>query len=131
MSGHSFRDDLINGFKGKCPCCRRGKLFSSYLKATEKCDVCGEELHHHRADDLPAYFSILIVGHIVVLSAISFERHYHPSLWLHMLIWLPVTTILCLLILPPIKGAAIAIQWRLGMHGFGKSKRLRDSKTDH
>ena len=50
----------------RCPHCGKGHLFRAYLKVADNCDVCGEELFHHRADDLPPYISILIVGHLIV-----------------------------------------------------------------
>ena len=59
--GSLFRGALL-----KCPACGRGAMFRRYLKVADACPACGEELHHHRADDAPAYFTIVIVGHIVV-----------------------------------------------------------------
>jgi uncharacterized protein (DUF983 family) len=57
---------MRRGFCGRCPNCGKGRLFRAFLKVVDRCDHCGEELSHHRADDAPAYFVILIVGHIVV-----------------------------------------------------------------
>ncbi len=75
-------------------------------------------LHHHRADDAPPYFTIIIVGHIVVGLVLAVEMAYHPPLWLHAALWLPLTVILALVILMPIKGALVGLQWALRMHGF-------------
>jgi len=120
--------DLILGFKGLCPSCGKGKMFGTFLKISDHCPECHEELHHHRADDLPAYYVILIVGHIIVTAALVVETHFHPEYWVHMALWLPLTVILSLLLLQPIKGAVAALQWRMGMHGFKKAKQLRDEK---
>lgn len=118
----------MRGALCKCPACGEGKMFSSYLKVNDACPSCGEELHHQRADDMPAYYVVMIVGHVVVLAATSVEVAYSPSYWIHAALWLPLTLILSLGLLQPIKGMCIAIQWRFGMHGFRKSKDLRDAK---
>ena len=118
--------DFIMGFKSRCPNCEKGKLFKSYLKVTDQCSECGEEYHHHRADDLPAYYVILIVGHIIVTLALSIEAHFHPAYWVHLLLWGPSTIILALLLLQPVKGGITALQWRMGMHGFKHAKQIRD-----
>ena len=69
---------LRRGFLGRCPNCNRGKMFRAFLKVADHCAACGEVLHHHRADDAPAYFVILIVGHIVVPSALIVEVVFMP-----------------------------------------------------
>lgn len=126
-SADTLSQKLLLGFKGKCPNCSEGKMFESYLKIKHSCGDCGEEFHHHRADDLPAYYVILIVGHIIVTAALSVEFKYHPSYLTHLAIWLPSTVILSLLLLQPIKGAITALQWHTGMHGFKHAKASRDS----
>jgi uncharacterized protein (DUF983 family) len=84
----------------------------------DACPTCDEELHHHRADDAPPYFTIVIVGHIVVSLVLLVEMTYRPPLWVHAMLWLPLTVALALLLLPPIKGALVGLQWALRMHGF-------------
>lgn len=95
---------LLRGAALKCPACGTGAMFRRYLKVADACPRCGEELHHHRADDAPPYFTIVIVGHIVVSLVLAVEMAYRPPLWLHAALWLPLTVILTLLILPPVKG---------------------------
>jgi uncharacterized protein (DUF983 family) len=109
---------MLRGALLKCPACGAGALFYRYLKVCDTCPDCGEELHHHRADDAPAYFTIVIVGHIVVSLVLAVEIALRPPLWLHAALWLPLTLILTLVLLPPIKGALIGLQWALRMHGF-------------
>jgi uncharacterized protein (DUF983 family) len=109
---------LRRGLRGRCPACGRGNLFSRFLKVTERCAACGEELHHQRADDAPAYFVILIVGHIVVPLALMVETAFAPPLWLAFSLWLPLTLVLSLLLLQPVKGAIVGWQWAHRMHGF-------------
>ena len=114
----SILGSLLRGAALKCPACGTGAMFRRYLKVADACPHCGEELHHHRADDAPPYFTIVIVGHIVVGLVLAVEMAYRPPLWLHAALWLPLTVILALIILPPVKGALVALQWALLMHGF-------------
>lgn len=93
-------------------------MFRRYLKPADHCSACGEALHHQRADDAPPYFTIFIAGHLLVPALLAFERAFAPPLWLHALIWAPVTIALCLVLLPITKGAIIGLQWANYMHGF-------------
>lgn len=83
------------------------------------CPHCGEELHHHRADDAPAYFTIFIVGHVAVGGVLWMERAYQPSPWLQAGIWLSLAILMSFVLLPRIKGILVGLQWALRMHGFG------------
>jgi uncharacterized protein (DUF983 family) len=109
---------LLRGALLKCPACGKGAMFRRYLKVADTCPACGEELHHHRADDAPAYFTIVIVGHVVVSLVLVVEMAYRPALWVHAALWLPLTVLLTLLLLPSVKGALVGLQWALRMHGF-------------
>ena len=100
-------------------------MFGAFLKVKDHCDVCGEELHHHRADDFPAYVVILIVGHLLVPAVLSVETNFAPAYWVHLVLWLPPTLILTLGLLQPVKGAIVALQWHMGMHGFEEAKLAR------
>ncbi|TIQ36836.1 MAG: DUF983 domain-containing protein [Mesorhizobium sp.] len=113
---------IRRGLFGRCPHCGEGKLFYAFTKSVDKCSVCGEELHHHRADDLPAYLVIVIVGHIVVGAFMAVEATSTLTLWQHALIWVPLTFGLAVALLQPVKGAVIGLQWALYMHGFGGEK---------
>jgi len=110
---------MLRGLRGQCPNCGRGRLFRAFLKVADHCPACGEALHHHRADDAPAYFVILIVGHIVVPLALVVETAFAPPYWVHFSLWLPLTLFLAIGLLQPIKGAIVAYQWAHRMHGFG------------
>ncbi|MEP2943242.1 MAG: DUF983 domain-containing protein [Hyphomicrobiales bacterium] len=109
---------MWTGFKQKCPNCDKGKLFDRFLKVTDNCSHCGEALHHHRADDAPAYFTISIVGKIIVGLFVWVELAYQPSYWVHAALWIPALIIMALLALPLIKGAIVGLQWANYMHGF-------------
>jgi len=117
-----FKRAIWRGVSQHCPNCGKGQLFGTYLKVQDRCLVCAEALHHHRADDAPAYFTILIVGHFVVGGVLALERSLSPPTWAHLAIWLPLTLVGCLLLLPRIKGALVALQWALYMHGFDPAR---------
>ena len=109
---------LKRGFRGRCPRCGEGKLFRAFLKVDDHCSVCQLDFTPHRADDLPAYLVIVIVGHIVVPTILWVETDYSPPVPLQLAIYLPFTLILSLLLLQPVKGAVVGVQWALRMHGF-------------
>ena len=109
---------LKRGFRGRCPRCGEGKLFRAFLKTADSCSVCGQDFTPHRADDLPAYLVIVIVGHIVVPLALMIETNYSPPVALQLAIYLPLTFVASLALLQPVKGAVVGMQWALRMHGF-------------
>jgi uncharacterized protein (DUF983 family) len=109
---------LKRGFYGRCPRCGEGRLFRAFLKVDNACSACGQDFTPHRADDLPAYLVIVIVGHIVVPLALMIETAYSPPVALQLAIYLPLTFIASLILLQPVKGAVIGLQWALRMHGF-------------
>lgn len=109
---------MRKGALGRCPSCGEGRLFGRYLKVAGHCPACNEALHHHRADDAPPYFTILIAGHLLVPLLIVFETALRPALWVYTAIWAPVTLAVCLALLPVVKGAIVGLQWALYMHGF-------------
>ena len=109
---------LKRGFRGRCPRCGEGRLFRAFLKVDNACSVCGQDFTPHRADDLPAYLVIIIVGHIVVPLALMIETEYAPPVVLQLAIYLPLTVIISLILLQPVKGAVVGLQWALRMHGF-------------
>lgn len=116
---------ILRGAVGRCPNCGKGKLFKSFLKVAETCNHCGEELNHHRADDLPAYLIIVILGHVLIPGVVWVEVEYSPSYWVHAALWLPLTLILAIGLLQPIKGAVVATEWFLGLQGFFDAKQRR------
>ena len=111
---------IWNGLRCKCPNCGTGALFSGYLKVTDACENCGEALHHHRADDGPAYLTILLVGHLMVPFIHIGFVHLRPEPWILALVLTTLCVALALFLLPRMKGLVVAIQWAKRMHGFGK-----------
>lgn len=102
-------------------------MFPRYLKVVDACPCCGEELHHHRADDAPPYFTVFAAGHLIVPVMLGVERAAAPPLWLHLAVFLPLTVVLCLWLLPIFKGATIGLQWANYMHGFDTGKKADET----
>jgi uncharacterized protein (DUF983 family) len=121
----SLISNLLRGLRGKCPSCGKGRLFRAFLKVADHCPACGEALHHHRADDFPAYLVILIVGHVLVPLVLLAEQLYAPALATHLVLWIPACLIMTLGLLPPVKGTIVALQWHAGMHGFAEARKAR------
>lgn len=117
---------ITRGLLGRCPACGKGRMFRSFLKVADACDVCNEALHHHRADDFPAYLTIVVVGHLIVPITMYVEIAYAPSYWIHAAIWLPLVVASSLGTLRLLKGFVVAMQWQLGMHGFAAAKEARE-----
>lgn len=116
---------LLRGLRGRCPHCGTGRMFARFLKVAEHCPHCGEELHHHRADDLPAYLVILLLGHILIPGIVFLEVNYSPPYWVHAAIWLPLVPLLAIGLLSPCKGAVVAVEWFFGMRGFFPARQQR------
>jgi|FLOH01.1.fsa_nt_gi uncharacterized protein (DUF983 family) len=114
---YTMMSSIIRGLKRTCPHCGQGHIFKGYLKLSDHCSNCHAPTGEIRADDLPPYLTILLVGHLVVPSLLFVEVVYHPELWVQMTIWPALTLILTLSILPFIKGAAIGLMWHLKLKG--------------
>ncbi len=100
------------GLSGKCPRCGQGNLFDGFLSVKKSCMNCGLDFSFADSGDGPAVFVIMIVGFIVVGLVLFVELSYQPPIWVHMILWLPLTVILAGLVLRPLKGLMIALQFR-------------------
>ena len=94
-------------------------MFMGYLGLRAACPACGEDLSHQRADDGPAYLTILIVGHLLAPALLISYNLWHPDPWLMSAVLSVACVALSLFLLPRIKGAFIGFQWARRMHGFG------------
>ncbi len=115
-----LRPALWKAFKTKCPNCGEGKLLAGYLKVVDHCAACNEDYTHQRADDGPAWATMLIVGHLIPPIVMGiYEGFDEPTPW-KVAIFLGIfVTVITLLLLPRIKAMFVAIQWANRMHGFG------------
>lgn len=110
---------MRRGLSRRCPHCGQGGLFDGYLKVNDRCPVCREDLSHHRADDGPAYLTILVVGHLMApLLHIAFTQ-FRPDPLVLATVFAVGVVALSLFLLPRLKGMVVAIQWARRMHGFG------------
>ncbi len=111
---------LLRGWRMKCPSCGTGPMMRSYLKTRKQCAVCGEELHHHRADDGPAYVTILVSGHLLAPMILFVFTTFRPDPLVMAVLFCIGFTALALYLLPRFKGMFVAMQWAKRMHGFGR-----------
>ncbi|KQR32358.1 MULTISPECIES: DUF983 domain-containing protein [Agrobacterium] len=105
-------DPIKVGLQGCCPRCGRGKLFDGFIKLKPRCSACGLDYAFADAGDGPAVFVMLIVGFLIIGLALWFDSVFAPPVWLHALIWLPLTVIVSLLLLRKFKGIMVALQYR-------------------
>lgn len=110
---------MKRGALGRCPCCGTGRLFSSFLKVVHECPDCNEPMHHQRADDGPAYLTVLIVSHLGAPILMASYLAWRPSAMTMMLAFGLGSIVLSLAMLPVIKGGMVGLQWARRMHGFG------------
>ncbi|MCB2135207.1 MAG: DUF983 domain-containing protein [Rhodobacteraceae bacterium] len=114
-----LRPAMLRGWRRRCPSCGQGALLSSYLKVRDHCPHCGEELFHHRADDGPAYLTILIVGHLMAPLIMWAFIALRPDPLLLAGSFSAGCIALSLFLLPRLKGVIVSVQWAKRMHGFG------------
>ena len=111
---------LRRGWSRKCPNCGSGSLFNGYLKVKNSCEVCDQELYHHRADDGPAHLTILTVGLIMAPTLLITYEIWRPEPLTLFTIFGVGSIALSLYLLPRLKGAIVAYQWSRRLNGFGK-----------
>jgi len=102
---------LLSGLAGRCPNCGEGHLFEGFLKVSPSCEACGFDLSSADSGDGPAVFVILVGGFLVAFAALFTEIAFRPPIWVHMVIFLPLTVVVCLGLLRPFKGAMLAAQF--------------------
>lgn len=105
-------------------------MFGRFLKVRPSCDMCGLEMGEHRADDLPPYLVIVLVGHIVGYLLLKIEMGYDVPLWISVTVWPLLALVMALALLQPVKGAVVGLQYAFGMHGFDKIPPIRPDATD-
>ncbi|MBN8290374.1 DUF983 domain-containing protein [Rhodobacter sp. NTK016B] len=110
---------LRRGWMRRCPHCGTGRIMKGYLKVADSCPDCGEDFHHHRADDGPAYLTILVVGKVIMALYLAVFLAFRPEPWVMIALCWGVALAMALFLLPRFKGALVALQWSRRMHGFG------------
>jgi len=107
----SAPNPLLAGLLGRCPSCGEGGLFEGFLTVAPRCDACGYDLAKADSGDGPAVFVIMIAGFLVAFGALFMEFAFHPPVWVHLVVWLPATLLICLVLLRPMKGIMLAAQF--------------------
>ena len=118
------------GMRLRCPCCGQGRLFKGYLTTVDHCASCGEEMHHHRADDGPAYITIMIVAHLFGPLLLFVYMRWMPSPVAMSVGFCLATIIAVLALLPVSKGGLVGFQWAKRMHGFDGSAPVREPEIE-
>lgn len=104
---------VATGVAGRCPRCGSGKLFSAFLTVAPGCEACGLSYAFADAGDGPAFFVSMIAGAIIAGLALLVEVAYEPPVWVYVAIFVPLTLVLCIAPLRPLKGVLIAQQYRM------------------
>jgi uncharacterized protein (DUF983 family) len=125
LGARSIGRALRRGWRKRCPNCGGGPIFDRYLHVRDECMVCGEPLSHHRADDMPAWITILVVGHMIVPMLLLVNDYWGPPIWVHMLLWPVMVLGLTLLLLPRFKAVVVGLQWATRMGGFDDARAAR------
>ena len=112
---------MLRGFACRCPNCGKGSLFGRFLKPVATCAVCGEDYTAQRADDAPPYFTMIIVGHLLVPPMVAVQLANSFSVITYMAVCIPLIGLSAAALLQPIKGAIVAFQWAMRMHGFDRN----------
>ncbi|MGO9004773.1 MAG: DUF983 domain-containing protein [Beijerinckiaceae bacterium] len=103
---------FLTGVTGRCPRCGRGELFDGFLTVAPRCGICDLDFGFADSGDGPAVFVAFFGGFIVLGAALWTELAFEPPFWVHLVIFLPMTLIVCVGLLRPLKGLLIALQYR-------------------
>ena len=117
VSATPVRDAL----RGRCPRCGRGALFAGWLKVAPRCAACGLDYSTVQTGDGPASFIMQIAGFIVGFTALAVEIRFHPPMWLHLVVWIPLVVALSLALMRPGRGLMIGLQYRNQTDGSSSS----------
>jgi uncharacterized protein (DUF983 family) len=110
-------ETVWRGLRRLCPRCGQGHMFAGYLSVREACDVCKMPFEPLRSDDAPPYFTLFIVGHIVISLYLLLWALIPVPVWAQAIIWSTLTLVLSLVLLPFIKGGVMAVIYRTKARG--------------
>lgn len=114
------RTSLLRGWARRCPACGEGAMMDGFLTVRRTCPACGTELYHHRADDGPAWATILVTGHLMAPLMLFVFVELRPQAWVMALGFTVAFVALSLYLLPRFKGMFVGLQWAKRMYGFGR-----------
>lgn len=96
----------------QCPRCGNAPLFAGWARFAPACRACGLDYGRFNVGDGPAAFLILIVGGLVVALALTLQLSVSPPFWVHILLWVPLTTVLVIYCLRLSKAALLILEYR-------------------
>ncbi len=113
-----FWPAVRRGWRRRCPSCGESHIMAGYLKLKPECEVCGLDISKARADDGPAYMTILVVGHVMIVTMLEVFIRFRPGPLTMALAFTLGAVALSLYLLPRFKGAFVGLQWAKRMHGL-------------
>ncbi|NQV94035.1 MAG: DUF983 domain-containing protein [Sphingomonadales bacterium] len=84
-------DVLPAALFGLCPHCGQKTLFANLTKFSNTCRACGLDFGCYNVGDGPAAFLTMVVGAIILGLALALEANFHPPIWVHIMLWVPLT----------------------------------------
>nr|WP_321984408.1 DUF983 domain-containing protein [uncultured Lichenicoccus sp.] len=108
---------MMRGATGRCPVCGESRLYDGYLRLVRRCGACAAPLGSVRADDAPPYFTIFITAHIIIALVVLTTHDSSLPVWSMILAFVPLTLVMALLLLRPVKGATVGVMLKLGLIG--------------
>ncbi len=109
------------GLACKCPRCGKGRLFNGLLEVRDTCAHCGLDLTPHDTGDGGAVFVIMVLGAVSVILALWMEAALAPPIWVHLLVWVPVISIMSIVFLRPFKGILVGLHYKNLRHKYETS----------
>ena len=108
---------IARGGAGRCPVCGQGRLYGGYLRVVARCASCAAPLGLVRADDAPPYFTIFITAHVIIAAVVVTDQRTELPIWAMIAFFLPLTVMIAMLLLRPVKGATVGVMLKLGLIG--------------
>ena len=108
---------VARGGAGRCPMCGQGKLYDGYLRLVAQCASCAAPLGAVRADDAPPYFTIFVTAHLIIAAVVGADQKTNLPIWAMIAFFLPLTVMIAMLLLRPVKGATVGVMLQLGLIG--------------
>ncbi len=103
---------LRAAIQARCPRCENAPLFAGWVKFAPRCRACGLDYEQFNVGDGPAAFLILIVGALITAMALVLQVRAEPPFWVHIILWVPLTTALVILSLRASKAALLILEYR-------------------
>lgn len=97
----------------RCPRCGTGSLYKGYLTIRSECPQCGLDYTGHDVGDGPAFFTLTILGFVVVAFAAMMETVFRMPYWLNMIVSVALLAVMTPLLLRWFKSYLIALKYKL------------------